>query len=107
PASGDVVLVREGGRSSTRRHIYLGEDIAEMPTHGLLRDEQGLGDLLIRLSRCDKPEHLTFALGQSARRRGPEERRNLQLRWPSAHVHERAVRRGEFGDRRLVVAERS
>src|SRR5512138_2632128 len=67
PESHQLVLVRVGRRRCARRQAELREDVAEMPSDGLLAQAEGVGDRAIRFARGDEREHLAFPPRQSSR----------------------------------------
>src|SRR5688572_26707433 len=62
--SDEVVLVGPGRGGGAARHAELVEDVADVTGHGLLADEQYLGDGAIRLAGRDEAQHLCLAFAE-------------------------------------------
>src|SRR5262249_7158022 len=66
-ASDEVVLERERAGFGPRGHTELGEDVLQVPAHGVLADYKLLGDLSIASSRRDQTQDLELPRRQSVR----------------------------------------
>ena len=57
---------REDDRLELRVHPELREDVPDVRLHGLLADEQPLGDPVVADPLGEQPQHLELALGELA-----------------------------------------
>ena len=53
-------------RSRPRRHVELGEDVAEVPLDRFLTQHQNVGDLMVAASRGHQSQHLHLPFGETA-----------------------------------------
>src|SRR6266508_2181498 len=103
------MLEGERGCSRPRRPPELPEDVAEVPSHRLLTEEQLTGDRPVALAGGDEAEHLHLTRGQPARRLGGVLRR--QRLHPGevgrgAQLLEDPARRAQLHLRGIRVAQR-
>lgn len=61
----EVVAYRVGGRSRSRLHTELAEDVRDMPHDSVMADEQVRRDLAIGLALDDQAQHVQFARCQA------------------------------------------
>src|SRR5215207_6175295 len=61
------VLMGVGGRSSSRRHVELDEDVAQMSLDRLLAEHEYTGDVGVAPAFCNQSQHLYFTLRESGR----------------------------------------
>ena len=62
--SDHFVLVREGGRGGTRRHIELRQNVADMTIDGLDAQEQVARDGGVGAPARDQPQHFDLAASE-------------------------------------------
>src|SRR5687767_15116915 len=67
-AIGQPVLESVRCGRGPRRYPEFGEDVREVPRHGLLADDQRSRDLPIGLARRDQREHLDLPPGEAIRK---------------------------------------
>src|SRR3990170_2911460 len=64
PGSDQPAVAGPAGQLVPRRQLQLAEHAGHVRLDRLDRDEQLLGDLLVRVAAGDQPHHLAFALGE-------------------------------------------
>ena len=97
PATGrnETVLVGVGGGGGPAGDAELGEDVLDVPTHGVLADRELLCDLAVGAPGHQPGEHLALALREA----GTSRRCAARERLDAFEVEARA----EFGERRPCV----
>ena len=68
--SGDAISEGEGGRGGAIVGVSLGEDIPDMDAHRVFAEEEGVGDIAIRLPSGDEAQDLDLTGGEAGREGG-------------------------------------
>src|SRR5512133_1877554 len=95
--------VCRGGRP--RRHVQLGEDVAEVSFNGLLTEHQHLRNVVVATSLGNQPEHLYLALGETTGPFPSQESIDLVGGRLRAHLSKGAAGDRKFRCRRVLITK--
>ena len=98
-----LVCVRGGRRP--RRHIQLGEDIAQVSLDGLLTQYQRSRNLLIASPFGNQPEHLDFTLGETTGPCSSQKPVDILRGRGSTHLSQATARDRKFCCCRILITE--
>src|SRR5512133_4271340 len=105
-ASDQSVLVRVGRGGCPAVDVDLGEDVAEMPRHGLLTEEQFCCDASVRVALGYQDQHLTLPSRQRVTGRCASDWRQRSTIKLGAKLFEDGTRRIQLHPRRILVTQR-
>ena len=98
-----LVCVRRGRRP--RRHVQLGEDIAQVPLDRLLTQYQRSGNVGVASPFGNQPEHLDFTFGETAGPCSSQKPVDILRGRRSTHVSQGTARDRKFCCCRILITE--